>query len=316
MLIQVKILKFLIVRLGIALEFLVGPVINKISLNSRQILIYPQSGIGDQILTASAYLQLSSRVKLHLILPAGIAAGTSRMLNHFPITIHERSEPKLRHLYSEYFQCLAFSVSLRSGFISLSDLQLRYIKYGLPYKHPNEICYEILGLDFNSYNCPNLVQQLFPNLGGITNSVNKPYAIIDHFPGTSREIPSSVFEDLEGRGLEIVSPSKTAEFKDLRGLLEGASELHLVNSSFLCLALMINPDVKSKNIYMTQNGFVNGHRFYDQNWNELWMRHKGDSLELFPLDRRGDYEAAIALSRRLPRRMTTRYFKLFYSDLS
>jgi len=311
-----KIVKYLVVRVGIALEFLLGPAINKKSLNARKILIYPQSGIGDQLLTASAYLQISSKVNLHLILPTGITAVTSRMLNDSHITIHERSEPKLRHLYSEYFQSLALAVRLRSGFISLSDLQLRYIKYGLPYKHPNEICYEILGLDFNSYNSPKIVQQLFPDLGEIVDSRNKPYAIVDHFPGTYREIPSSVFKEIEGRGLEIVSPSKTAEFKELRGFLEGASELHLVNSSFLCFALMINPDVKSKYIYMIQNGFVNGHRFYDQTWKELWMRPKGESLELILLDRPGDYVAAFELSNRFPRRMLTWYFKLFYRDLS
>lgn len=311
-----KHLKRLFFATGIAIEFLLGPALNKRALKANRVLIFPQSGMGDQILTASAYFQIASMVELHLILPSSVAAKTSLLLNHPNITIHKRSNPKAMYLYSEFLQYLAFAIRLNARFISLSDLQLRFIKYGSPHKHPNEICYEILGLNPNSYNCPRTVQHLFPPTNQISNLKQRPYAVVDHFVGTIREIPSSVLLDIENRGLEIVHPSKSAEFKQLQELVMGASELHLVNSSFLCFALMLNPNIESKNVYIIQKGFVDGHQFYDQTWRELWMRNSQGIVEIIPLDRTEEYETALKLSKRIPRRVTTWYFKLFYKGLS
>jgi hypothetical protein len=311
-----KHLKRLIIRAGLTIEFLLGPALNKRAFSAERVLIYPQSGIGDQILSASAYFQIASKVNLHLILPSSIATTTSQLLNHPRITIHKRSNPKLRYLYSEFLQYLALAIRLKARFVSLSDLQLRFIKYGSPHKHPNEICYEILGLDFNSYNCPKTVQRLFPATDQTTNSKYKPYAIVDHFVGTFREIPSSVLLDIQNRGLEIIHPSKSVEFKDLRDLLLGASELHVVNSSFLCFALMLNPNIESKNVYIIQKGFIDGHQFYDQTWKEFWMRHRNGIVEIIPLNRREEYAKALKLSTKIPRRVVTWYFKLFYKNLT
>jgi hypothetical protein len=106
------------------------------------------------------------------------------------------------------------------------------------------------------------------------------YALVDHFPGSIREIPSVVIDDIQSRGLEVVYNPREVPYLQLAELIENATELHFVNSSFFCLSLFLKPRAESKNIYLMRHGLYHGLGFYDLSWDE-WVlnNHDGQQLE-------------------------------------
>jgi hypothetical protein len=65
----------------------------------------------------------------------------------------------------------------------------------------------------------------------------RDYAFIDHHPGTRREIPPQKLDAIKKRGLQLVVHDPNTSFLDLHETMKNASELHLVSSAPLCLAL-------------------------------------------------------------------------------
>ena len=63
------------------------------------------------------------------------------------------------------------------------------------------------------------------------------YAFIDHHPGSRREIPPKELDAISERGLQLVVHDPHTSFLDLHVKMKNASELHLVSSAPLCLAL-------------------------------------------------------------------------------
>ena len=130
---------------------------------------------------------------------------------------------------------------------------------------------------------------------------SKPYALIDHFPGTAREISPKVLDDIKERGFEVVTNPRDVKYENLVDLIENAAELHLVNSSLLCFALTLQPKAKVKIVYRVNKSFYPGLYFYDDSWQErLLHTAQGEKCELpLQIDRHSEHKSLIQLSRRL-----------------
>ncbi len=128
-----------------------------------------------------------------------------------------------------------------------------------------------------------------------------PYALIDHFPGTAREISESALAEIENKGVTLVNNPRNINYENLVDLIESASELHLVNSSLLCFALILNPNAKVKVVYPLNKYLYPGINFYDDTWqekalhSEQWIRYDVP-LEL---DRVEEYMNLVHSSRKL-----------------
>jgi hypothetical protein len=128
----------------------------------------------------------------------------------------------------------------------------------------------------------------------------KPYVLIDHFPGTAREINKEIFVDIRERGFEVVTNPRDVKYENLVDLIENASELHLVNSSLLCFALTLKPKAKEKIVYRVNSFFYPGLHFYDDSWQERLLHSaQGERYELpVEVNRDSEQEILIQLSRR------------------
>ena len=130
---------------------------------------------------------------------------------------------------------------------------------------------------------------------------DKPYVLIDHFPGTVREIHKEILDGLESRGFTIVQNPREVKYENLVDLIENASELHFVISSLLCFTQLLKPKADVKVIYPLHKYFYPGHYFYDEIWQEKalhsvrWLRYPSP----LDLDRDEEREAAIKSSQKL-----------------
>jgi hypothetical protein len=129
---------------------------------------------------------------------------------------------------------------------------------------------------------------------------NESYALIDHFPGTVREISEDVFREISDRGLTIVNNPRNVGYESLVDLIENASELHFVNSSMLCFSLLLEPKASTKIAYLYHKRFYPGLYFYGHDWQEKalhsvrWERYESP----LKLDRDLEHQNLIDLSNR------------------
>lgn len=298
----------------VIVDSLAGPLENRRALDSKNIVIFPQFGIGDQLFTLSAYLELAKTHILFIILDPRIEKSAQAFLRDENITLIKGNPLESRNGYSERKQYRKLAKSLGAKILSLSDLQLRLARYGRPYEHPNALIYQILGLNPKSYNSRAIRSHLELFSQGQYKVTTSPYAVVDHFPGTKREIPQVVLDEIQLRGARIEYVPKEIPFPDLIELVDNASELHLVNSSFSCLALVLNPSVALKNIYITQNGFINGRDFYDLSWGEFLLLDSNGNKTQNPtrINREFEYSRELDLARRPIRKMLNFYFSRVY----
>ena len=147
---------------------------------------------------------------------------------------------------------------------------------------------------------------------------SKPYALVDHFPGTIREISPKVLDEIKERGFEIITNPRDVKYENLVDLIENAAELHLVNSSLLCFALTLKPKAKVKIVYRVNKFLYPGLYFYDDSWQEKVLHSaQGEKYELpLQIDRHSEHKSLTQLSRRLRFRVIDfllfrRYKKLF-----
>jgi hypothetical protein len=130
---------------------------------------------------------------------------------------------------------------------------------------------------------------------------DKPYVLIDHFPGTVREINEKVLDDIGDSGFDIVTNPRDVKYENLVDLIENASELHLVNSSLLCFALVLEPIARVKIVYRINKDFYPGLHFYDDSWREKVLHSaQGVKYELpLEIDRDNEHKSLIRLSQKL-----------------
>ena len=249
-----------------------GSIENYLALSTKHILIIPQAGIGDQILSISAYKQLSENHVVHLMVKEKHFDIVKALLADSPVILHSWTEGDndISSCFSDRFKFRSIADRYQARIISLSDLHLRISRFGRPDINPIGHVYRILRLNVSSYN----QKSYFRGFIGDHYSDSQlqiplqNFALLDHFPGTPREIPIPTLNEIEGRGLKLEFVPKDVPFWELNEMILRASEIHVVNSSFLCWCLIINPACHSKNIYISQPGFLNGHNFYDNSWVE------------------------------------------------
>jgi hypothetical protein len=80
-----------------------------------------------------------------------------------------------------------------------------------------------------------------------------PFAFIDTHPGTHREVPQTVIDSIQARGLDLVFNDNSVPLHELCLLIDSAQELHMVGSAPLCLALTIGSQNPVK-IYYAHDG--------------------------------------------------------------
>lgn len=146
------------------------------------------------------------------------------------------------------------------------------------------------------------------NIGAILRNSNDQfplpfgrYALVDHFPGSDREIDPNTIAMIEAKGLEIVLNPREVKYENLIDLIENAAELHFVNSSLLCLSLLLNNRAERKVVYPINKKFYPGLYFYDHSWEEFALSSIGGEKYTQPsqIDRPAEHELLIKQSRRL-----------------
>lgn len=99
------------------------------------------------------------------------------------------------------------------------------------------------------------------DLGGFVKQVAQErvpsgrYAFVDHHPGTEREIPEGVLEDISRRGLAIVENPRAVPLTATLSLMQHAEELHLVSSAPLCMALTFDAGARYRYRYRVRDEF-------------------------------------------------------------
>jgi hypothetical protein len=116
---------------------------------------------------------------------------------------------------------------------------------------------------------------------------DRPYAFVDHHPGTPREIPESLLLGIESRELELVFNPRSAPLEQTALLMEMSQELHLVSSAPLCLALTANLG-RGKRFRYRELDRDPLKLDYPHDWNELSLTPWG---EVRQVDRIGETEA-------------------------
>jgi hypothetical protein len=297
------------------LDSIFGPLENFRALKSKTILIIPQSGIGDQLLSLSAYSQLAEKMNVHLLVRKAHLGTMEKLLPDSLIKFHiwEESGDSYYKNYSPRKQFSYLAKNIGAAKLSLTDLQLRISRYGRPDVNPVGHIYRICGLNFLSYNHKRYFDAYFRYADGLEQFTppKTRYALVDHFPGTDREIPQVVFDNIHLKNLEVVHAPKKISFAALRQLVLSAEELHLVNSSMLCFALIVNPDIVSKNIYIFQKEFLLGHELYDLSWNE-YLLEPNSKYQPSTIDRGLELQIAKMAARKIRRRISE---KIFFSRL-
>ena len=117
----------------------------------------------------------------------------------------------------------------------------------------------------------------------------RPYAFVDHHPGTHREIPPAVLDGLKQRDLLVVrNPRKTPLWALVR-VIDEAQELHLVSSAPLCLALTIDarPSIRFRYREPNASGLMID---YPASWTEWNLAHGSASR----VDREEEWKLAMA----------------------
>ena len=302
------------ILLALVSDSIFGPYENRRALRSRAVLVYPQFGIGDQLLSLSAYLQLAEKQKLYILLDPRIKVSAEAFIRHRNIQLLSADPLERRFGYSERKQYRSLAKLLNAKILSLSDLQIRIARYGRPHEHPNSIVYRILQIDPKTFMSSSVKDHLRNSAQSQYQPPDQRFALVDHFPGSSREIPLEVFERISNRGLSVKFAPKDVPFPELIDFVLAAEELHLVNSSFFCFCLIVNPQINFKSVYIIQNGYINGRKFYDASWNEFLLDLDESRFDSYPkeLDRDFEYERERKLSRKLRRIIVNTYFSIIY----
>jgi hypothetical protein len=71
-----------------------------------------------------------------------------------------------------------------------------------------------------------------------------PYVLVDHHPGTWREIPNGVLDNIKEKYQVVENPRDTPLFS-IVSLIQEATEIHFVTSAPLCLALVTRQNPKN-----------------------------------------------------------------------
>ena len=176
---------------------------------------------------------------------------------------------------------------------------------------PTENCYRLLHVSPENYVSSDVVELLqiidVPQL----KWPSRPYAIVDTFPGEPRDIPQFFLRDIENRGLQIVHNPRDISYLRMFGLIINATEIHVTNSSLLCLSLLLPTRAELKRVYLIHGNVFNGHRLYDLSWKEVPIRENmGLEITCYQeVDRESHLEFAISKSKKFDKRFIELFFR-------
>lgn len=176
---------------------------------------------------------------------------------------------------------------------------------------PTENCYRLLDVFPEKYVSTEVFEVLqsvdIPQL----KLPSRPYALVDTFPGEPRDIPQFFLRDIENRGLQVVHNPRDISYLQIFNLIINANEIHVTNSSLLCLSLLLPTKAKLKRVYLIHGNVFNGHRLYDLSWKEVPIRENlGANITCFQeVDRESHLELAIGESKKFGKRLIELFFR-------
>ena len=238
---------------------------------ANELYILPHLGYGDLITCMPIFLQMvADGKKIHVFSPG----------NAIPFLLKLKGDSDIEFLAIE--ECLSESefpekLMIYRGFKFAQKRRLPILTLGYdllwlstkirPDLDINTVFYRIAKQPLQVYRRFDVSSTLRNNNSQLAIPKVK-YALVDHFPDTNREIHPIVFKEIQNRGLEIVHNPREVKYESLVDLIENASELHLVNSSLLCVALQLNNKANQKFVYPINKNFYPGLYFYDHSWSE------------------------------------------------
>jgi hypothetical protein len=244
---------------------------NKKAFKSDEFYILPHLGYGDLICCAPIFFEYAQfGKKIHVFSPK----------NAIPLLENFCSHPNISYLAIE--DCLGeaeFTGSLMiyraRQFARRRGLPVLYLGYDLlwlsskirPDLDIDSVFYRLARVSLTSHKNFDISSTLRKENDQFLPPLDN-YALIDHFPGTVREIDSNIIASIESKGLKIIHNPRDVKYEKLVDLIENATELHLVNSSLLCLALLMNTRAVRKVVYPINKNFYPGLYFYDSSWEE------------------------------------------------
>ena len=123
-----------------------------------------------------------------------------------------------------------------------------------------------------------------------------PYAVLDHHPGTNREVPSGYLDRVTAH-LHLLSNPREVRIHKLGPLLDCADALHLVSSAPLCLALTANLGSGRRVRYRVGNEAP-----LKQDYPADWLEFRLGTGDPAPVDRRSDLGSSKSMGQRDERR--------------
>lgn len=269
-------------------------------------------GLGDQILSLPLYLELAkSNSPLHLVTSEAAKKFFEKLASDLPFFYHVIARPTSEFSKPFYFSLRKFAKVNNFNLQYMGWEKLRILKFLYPYKSEVEIIYLMAGVDIkilNEFDIHKLNQSI-ENFQ--VETPRQPYALVDSYPGTLREIPESVFQGIQNRNLLIVNNPRDIPFDSLLDLVKEASELHLTNSSLLCFSLLVKSNASSKNIYLMREGLYHGFNLYDSSWVEWALNDDKKPFFNGPnkINRKAIYDEQFKKSTKIGRRIVRSLFR-------
>jgi hypothetical protein len=219
--------------------------------NFDAVVLWGHLGLGDQICSARSIELWSQRVDL-LIIPVkmrNLIAVTNFFgyLTNIAVLPMESDEPSDEHFEVHKIALQYSAAVVDAGRGLYSTLRRIFPEYGIN-----------RALAMSAVTNPTVLSSIM--LGNHladtrqTAPPKHPYAFIDHHPGIQgREIPRTILEGLEKKGLVLVYNSLGAPLSEHLLLMRYATELHMVSSAPLCLALTAGTSATTRVAYRSQS---------------------------------------------------------------
>jgi hypothetical protein len=237
--------------------------------NRKSVILWSHLGLGDQISSASLIENLTKRIET-LIIPTkkrNLDFIFSTFGNWEGVQIEEVDDDSLCE--SREIQRLVRKHQCRVLVFGHHTLPIACLQLG-------EVCLnDLLSYSKKIPSGPLVSSKLRDSLNKCHQATppSKPFAFVDHHPGTSRAIPNRFLDEIRDRGLEVYSNPQHIPLYALLRILDEAEELHLVASAPLCLALTIDARAKKRVYYRTLNqGTITSPSY--PNWFEVDLRSR------------------------------------------
>ncbi len=256
---------------------------NRENLGKPSALYATHLGLGDQILCIPLFLELAKRYgQIDVVISKEALPLIRQFTGELSIVFHiiDRPDSVFDKSFVLEVQDYARKHNLRPVYLGW-DL-LRIFKFLQPHLNEVEVFYALAGVDIDVFHSFALEDVFQIDLEKQFKPEESVYALVNSFPGTLREIPDSVIKEIKLGGLSVLENPVDVPYDSLIHLIRDATELHLVNSSLLCFALLIKSNAQIKNIYLIREDLYPGLGFYDTSWKELALQNRFNKRNTVP----------------------------------